>query len=286
MPKRGRWHLRHKPEVISGLLTVFLRAVETTIRQRSPGAPPDARFGAVAFVYRFGSYLNSHVHFHVLVTDGVFSAGPDGEAIFHPALDLERKDFEAVQAKLRHRGLRWLHRHGFERLARYCARRPAAGRRCWCGSTNASRSGARSAASRCASSPSCWTSRRSSASSSTSANPRSRPWCCRRDRRRSSRSGSTRRPRPRTGRRWTRRRGNRRTAGSDPLTGRRARAVGSAVRRMGTCVRGASRRALCASEKRARRGMGAGRLTIGASKRDTQPVSGGCLGAAALGMVD
>ena len=99
MPKRVRWHLRHKPEVISGLLTVFLRAVETTIRQRSPGAPPDARFGAVAFVHRFGSYLNSHVHFHVLVTDGVFSAGDDGEAVFHPALDLERKDFAAVQTR-------------------------------------------------------------------------------------------------------------------------------------------------------------------------------------------
>ncbi|MBK6735769.1 MAG: transposase [bacterium] len=158
VPKRVRWHLRHKPEVISGLLTVFLRAVETTLRQCSPGAPADARFGAVAFVHRFGSYLNSHVHFHVLVTDGVFSAGPDGEAIFHPALDLERKDFEAVQTKMRHRGLRWLHRHGhldddalhvldssdhaggwsvdasvtipgwdrhgLERLARYCARPP------------------------------------------------------------------------------------------------------------------------------------------------------------------
>jgi len=89
MPKRVRWHLRHKPEVISGLLTVFLRTVETTIRQRSPGAPPGARFGAVAFVHRFGSYLNSHVHFHVLVTDGVFSADPDGGAVFHRALDLD-----------------------------------------------------------------------------------------------------------------------------------------------------------------------------------------------------
>jgi hypothetical protein len=88
MPKRVRWHLGHKPEVISGLLTVFLRAVETTIRQRSPGGPPDARFGAVAFVHRFGSTLNSHVHFHVLATDGVFSAGDDDEAVFHPALDL------------------------------------------------------------------------------------------------------------------------------------------------------------------------------------------------------
>jgi len=58
VPKRVRWHMRQKPEVTSGLLSVFLRAVETTIRQRSPDAPANARFGGVAFVYRFGSYLN------------------------------------------------------------------------------------------------------------------------------------------------------------------------------------------------------------------------------------
>ncbi|MBK8167655.1 MAG: transposase [bacterium] len=54
----------------------------------------------------------SHVHFHGLVTDGAFSAGEDGEAVFHPALDLEPGDFEAVQAKRCHRGLCWLHRQG------------------------------------------------------------------------------------------------------------------------------------------------------------------------------
>lgn len=36
----------------------------------------------------------------------------DGGAVFHPALDLDAEDFEAVQAKMRKRGLRWLHRHG------------------------------------------------------------------------------------------------------------------------------------------------------------------------------
>ncbi len=157
-PKRVRWHMRQKPEVTSGLLKVFLRAVETTVRQRSPGAPPRARFGAVAFVHRFGSYLNSHVHFHVLVTDGVFSGDGDSGAEFHPACALDIADFQTVQAKMRRRGLRWMHRHGhldsaaihaldapdhaggwsvdasvtiadwdrhgLERLVRYCARPP------------------------------------------------------------------------------------------------------------------------------------------------------------------
>ena len=158
VPKRVRWHMKTKPEVVSGLLGIFLRAVETTIRQRSPGAPAGSRFGAVAFVHRFGGYLNSHIHYHVLITDGVFSAGEDGEAEFHPALDLDDEDFLAVQNKMRKRGLRWLHRHGhlddvavrtmdsadhaggwsvnatvtipgwdrhgLERLVRYCARPP------------------------------------------------------------------------------------------------------------------------------------------------------------------
>ena len=67
---------------------MFLRTVETPIRQRSPGALPCARFGSVAFVHRFGSSLVSHVHFHVLVTDGVFSADDKGGAVSHPAVDL------------------------------------------------------------------------------------------------------------------------------------------------------------------------------------------------------
>ena len=121
VPKRVRWHMREKPAVTGGLLKVFLRAVETTIRQRSPDAPPGARFGAVAFVHRFGSYLNSHVHFHVLVTDGVFSADGDGGAEFHPATELDTADFQAVQTKMRRRGLRWLHRHGHLDSAAVCA---------------------------------------------------------------------------------------------------------------------------------------------------------------------
>ncbi len=158
VPRRIRWHMRHKPEVTSGLLGIFLRAVETTVRKRSPEALAGARFGAVAFVHRFGSYLNSHVHYHVLVTDGVFSRGADGEAVLFPALDLDSDDFVAVQTKMRRRGLRWMNRHGhldpaavhtmdtvdhaggwsvdasvtipgwdrrgLERLVRYCARPP------------------------------------------------------------------------------------------------------------------------------------------------------------------
>ena len=56
--------MRQKREVTRGLRSVFMRAVKTTVRQRSPGAPADARFGAVAFVHRFGGYLDSQFHYH------------------------------------------------------------------------------------------------------------------------------------------------------------------------------------------------------------------------------
>jgi hypothetical protein len=38
--------------------------------------------GAVAFIHRFGSSLNEHVHFHVCVVDGVFEQVPgEGDAM-------------------------------------------------------------------------------------------------------------------------------------------------------------------------------------------------------------
>jgi hypothetical protein len=35
----------------------------------SPGSGPAARLGAVAFIHRFGSTLNAHLHFHCVVID-------------------------------------------------------------------------------------------------------------------------------------------------------------------------------------------------------------------------
>ena len=39
-----------------------------------------ARLGAVAFIHRFGSALNPHLHFHCVVQDGVFAPAPAGGA--------------------------------------------------------------------------------------------------------------------------------------------------------------------------------------------------------------
>ncbi len=163
LPKRVRWFLRHRPETLSPVLGIFLRAVETAVRRASPDAPAGARFGAVAFVHHFGAALNGHTHFHCLITDGLFAATPAGEAVFYEA---GPADVGRVQAQVRRRVLAWLVRHGYmepeavatmlgwrhsggfsvdasvrlaawdrqglERLARYCAR-PSFSSRAWSG---------------------------------------------------------------------------------------------------------------------------------------------------------
>ena len=94
----------------------------------------------------------------------------------------------------------------------------------------------RSAASRYASSCSCLTHPQSSGSPITSASPRSHRRCYRRARRPGWRSGSTRRPRPWTGRRWSSRQA--RVGLGIDLLDRQSRdgAAGATAWRLGRCA--------------------------------------------------
>ncbi len=72
--------------------------------EHSPSSPADARIGAVAFIHRFGSSLNEHVHFHSCVIDGVFESATDTvdapdeapSASFHAPLGLDEAAFADV----------------------------------------------------------------------------------------------------------------------------------------------------------------------------------------------
>ena len=56
-------------------------------------------------VAAFGSSLNTHVHFHVCVVDGVFEAHSDG-VTFHAAAGVDEAAVAWVQASVRKRILR------------------------------------------------------------------------------------------------------------------------------------------------------------------------------------
>ena len=160
VPKRLRYFLHRDADLQGAALRLFLRAVEQCLQAHSPGSGPAARLGAVAFIHRFGSTLNTHLHFHCVVIDGVFDAAATGGVVFHAASGLDANAIAQVQAPVRRRLLRvfvrrgllpgddaramaqWEHGGGFsvdgsvrieaadragrERLLRYCARPPFA----------------------------------------------------------------------------------------------------------------------------------------------------------------
>ena len=160
VPKRIRPFLHHNPAIAGAVLRIFLRAIRTMLRRASPGAGPHAQIGAISFLHRFGASLNAHFHFHVCVIDGVFGEDPEGSVQFHEATRLTASDWNQLQHTVRHRVLRYFHRHGLlerhvtddmltwqasggfsvdasvhiaardraglERLLRYCARPPFA----------------------------------------------------------------------------------------------------------------------------------------------------------------
>jgi len=82
VPKRLRYYLQRDKGALNAALRIFLRVVRTSLQTHCPGAanadPVSLHLGAVAFIHRFGSSLNTHVHSHVCVVDGVFEALPEG----------------------------------------------------------------------------------------------------------------------------------------------------------------------------------------------------------------
>jgi hypothetical protein len=117
-PKRLRYFLQRNADLQGAALHLFLRAVESCLRAHSPGSGPAARLGAVAFIHRFGSSLNPHLHFHCVVIDGVFDAATKGGIIFRAATELEANAIAQVQAQVRRRLLRELDREHLIRLTR------------------------------------------------------------------------------------------------------------------------------------------------------------------------
>lgn len=126
VPKRLRYFMQRDGPVLNMVLRIFLRVIVQSLQIHSPGAAnvdkTALHIGAVAFIHRFGSSLNEHVHFHVCVVDGVFEqvpgegeAGADADAqdaatpagvVFHPATGVGADAVAQVQATLRKRILR------------------------------------------------------------------------------------------------------------------------------------------------------------------------------------
>jgi len=105
VPKRLRYFLERDADPQRAALQLLLRAVASCLRAHSPGASAAARLGAVAFIHRFGSTPNAHLHFHYAAIDSVFDSAAGG-VVFHADSGLDATTITQVQAQVRRRLLR------------------------------------------------------------------------------------------------------------------------------------------------------------------------------------
>ena len=93
LPHRLRYKLAYDHPLCRPVLAVFVRALLAFERGRAGEQGTCGRGGAVTASQRCGSALNTNVHFHTLVAEGVFEVQPDGSQRFvasaTPPTDLE-----------------------------------------------------------------------------------------------------------------------------------------------------------------------------------------------------
>ncbi len=122
VPKRLRYYMQRDSATLNMVLHIFLRVIAQSLQANCSGVAnvdkANLHIGAVAFIHRFGSSLNEHVHFHVCVVDGVFEevAGEGGAdapmqasapgVVFHPASGINAATVAPVQTTLQKRILR------------------------------------------------------------------------------------------------------------------------------------------------------------------------------------
>ena len=96
--------------VLASLCRIFAEALSLHYRTWAKSAGyTDAQTGAVTFVHRFGSSLNAHTHFFVVVLDGVSIKRDEGVAFFaSPAPTREALHVLVTRVVLR--VMKWLKR--------------------------------------------------------------------------------------------------------------------------------------------------------------------------------
>jgi hypothetical protein len=112
---RLRYKLAYDHRLCRDVLAVFVRALLGFERRRARADGVEGRGGAVTAIQRCGSALNTNIHFHTLVAEGVFEEQADGSQRFVPA-PMPPTDIEVARllASLRRRIVRLCRRHGVD----------------------------------------------------------------------------------------------------------------------------------------------------------------------------
>jgi hypothetical protein len=110
LPKRLRYFVHRDPRLV-GQISKILTAVLTSFYREQSRASPDSAPALLAFVQRFGSSVNLHIHWHLVLSDGTFAL-QDSRLRFHPAAPATAPQVEDVTRRLRGRILKTLLKAG------------------------------------------------------------------------------------------------------------------------------------------------------------------------------
>jgi len=115
VPYRLRYQMAWNHGLTRAVLRVYTRVLlDVYARGARARGMPGGRTGSVTVMQRAGSGLNTNLHFHTLVLDGVFTEAPEGALAFHPAPGPSDAEVAAALAMIRHRVQRLLVRRGLE----------------------------------------------------------------------------------------------------------------------------------------------------------------------------
>ena len=115
MPYRLRYQMAWNHGLSRAVLRVYTRVLLGVYARGARARGIDGgQTGMVTALQRAGGALNTNLHFHTLVLDGVFTEAPGGALAFHPAPGPSDAEVAAALATIRHRVQRLLVRHGLE----------------------------------------------------------------------------------------------------------------------------------------------------------------------------
>ena len=102
------------PALLTPLLRIVHRAINTFLIQQTNVEPEQANPGAITLIQRFGSAANLNIHLHGLVLDGVYQTTDNGEGapVFHAACAPTVEQLQTLLDKMIKRILKLLTRLG------------------------------------------------------------------------------------------------------------------------------------------------------------------------------
>jgi len=114
LPFALRYRLAYDSRLVRDVLHIFIQAVFASLRRRACdfSGIRKAQCGAVTFVQRFGGALNTNVHFHSLVLDGVYYSDKGQRIRFQRLPPPDDAEVTRVTACIARRIVRLLERRG------------------------------------------------------------------------------------------------------------------------------------------------------------------------------